>query len=882
MLGINDELIEWFWSFGIKREGVYAIEAKWLDEAYECRRLLSIAENIGAGKALAAVWGPSQSGKSTLISSLIDDLDGSDSAVNWTPGQPTCFGGVGSNPDFLKLNPHNLGSDASGCVTRFVLRSRNEIADPEHPVRIDLGSPQQLMHALAAGFVSEANTALPDGTHPSFNESSIIKMLGEVGRVRTIERPLFEDLHAFTDVVQQLIATGNPRYRDLAANDRWAKATRKSVLGSPRLLGNRRALEQFIHDLLWNGSAALTELYEKLCNVSMRFARFQANGGIFCSLETAALLLDIESASHLKRGREATGNAELKRIARLAADLTWTEANGRVIIGRGLRQQLLDSPADFGLFQGAVWQLEVPLRQDFLGRRALASHSSKQFLSFLQRADLLDFPGVALEDEKEKTQLIDVNSPDVDQQTLLKSLLKRGKTNSIVSSYARSLAVDEFLILVRSGKFPAKPGQLVTSIEQWWAAADPSFQSTARDTTRTAPLPVKIGMTFFAPILEACKAGIGIGLGPVFEMLDRLGPLANTQLVTLLALSYPWFKEGRIDLSDEVVRQVVKEILDDADFKNRFANDISLNSFKAMVENARSQDQDGGVGYLFEQLAMLSSAPKMRHLERLSKYARDRLRVLMLDCLPTAGDGPGPEVHLRAFAQAVKDYIASAPAYEEFNRCIDCGRFIREISTFSKEVVGTLPLNMTENSRAKDLRDYIGLRFEAWKSEKSQLSPPAPEIDVKVRPFINALGELTLIECGDDLARWIRVELPHIRTVEGARYVREYISIAFSNAMLKGTRLMTRDPTPASTASNYEKQLLEFMRQGARGERPSSSYDINLLNLMRLQSPEYRMVIAPFLDHLERLAQLATAAPDRRPPQPGDEKLRTIYQLLPA
>jgi hypothetical protein len=321
----------------------------------------------------------------------------------------------------------------------------------------------------------------------------------------------------------------------------------------------------------------------------------------------------------------------------------------------------------------------------------------------------------------------------------------------------------------------------------------------------------------------------------------------------------------------------------DADFRSRFASDTSLGSFNAMIENARRDDQDGGVGYLFSQLATISSAPKTQHLKRLSEDARDRLRVLMLDCLPTAADGPGPEVHLRAFAQTVKDYIAGAPAYEEFNRCVDCGRFIREISTFSKEVVGFLPLNMTENSRSKDLRDYIGRRFEAWKSEKSQLGPPAPELDFKLRPFVNALGELTLVECGDDLARWIRAELPHIGNVEGARYAREYISIEFSNAILKGTRLMTREVAPAAaTANNYEKQLLEFMRQGARGERPASSYEINPLNLMRLQSPEYRMVIAPFLDHLDRLVHVASSAPDRRPRQPGDEQLKAIYELLPA
>src|SRR5207253_2244078 len=130
----------------------------------------------------------------------------------------------------------------------------------------------------------------------------------------------------------------------------------------------------------------------------------------------------------------------------------------------------------------------------------------------------------------------------------------------------------------------------------------------------------------------------------------------------------------------------------------------------------------------------------------------------------------------------------------------------------------------------------------------------------------NALGDLTLAECRQDIADWIRIELPHITNFEGARYAREYVGIAFSNAVLKGSKLTAREPAPAaSTAGNYEKQLLEFMRQGSRRDRLSSSYDIDLLDLMRLQSPEYRMVIAPFLDHLERLIQTAVAGLDKRP-----------------
>jgi hypothetical protein len=870
-----EALIEWFWKYGVNREGLYAVPVEACDAIYEARRLLALADpDARSARPAVGIWGPSRSGKSTLISSLIDDADGKDSAVNWTPDRPTCFVRQEPGSTVIPLNPFNFGSDASGCVTRFVMRGDADSVDREYPVRLTLGGGDQFMHALTAGFLAEADTRRNDQDVIYFEEP-FTKLLGERRALRSSDHELFEDINRFADVVQQLIAAGEDRFRNLGANDRWRKSIRKSMLTSALLLSSQNAFETFAFDVLWNGSGRLTDVYRQLVDVAAKFR----GKSVFCSLEVAALLLDIDAYKYIQDTEASSANAERRRLADLASRLSWTTRDGKVVIGRDLPQRLVRDPFEFGLFQGAVWEIEVPLRQDYIVRRAGESTASKNFLEFLKRADLIDFPGVALEDAK-KVDPLDLQSDNVDRSNLLTTLLKRGKTISIVSSYARSLALDEFLILVRAGNFPAKPTQLSGQIGQWWAAADQSFSALARNRA-DAPLPVVVAMTFFAKVINDCERGIGNGLDPVFGMLSRLGAqLTSPDLVTLMALSYPAFNEGRISVDDNIFEKILGEIRSDVTFKTWFAGEVSRGSFEAMVANARSKEQDGGVGYLFEQLLHISSGPRLGHLERIRREVYQQLETAIVDHLPPVGEGPEPGLYLRKFAETVRAYISAAPDFEEFDRCVESGRLIRRIASFSIDEIEPLPLNVPEQTRVRELRNYVGRQFEAWKSARSQLNATLGHEEIDVRKFVYALGELTLKTCGDALATWLRQEIPYAADVDRARYAREYVAVALSNAIFSGPSSGARGrPQQKSSADNNgERRLLEFMRQGFTRERsPRSFSNVDFLTVISLQSPEYRMIIGPFL---ARLDQLATEAPVKRPPQAGDDQLQQIYEQM--
>src|SRR5205085_12457577 len=88
-----------------------------------------------------------------------------------------------------------------------------------------------------------------------------------------------------------------------------------------------------------------------------------------------------------------------------------------------------------------------------------------------------------------ETQL-DVNNLTPDNEPLLLTrVLKRGKTASIVASYASSLRIDAFLLLNRADRHPSQPIQLATGLSAWWRFFDATYNAHAAPPQRP-PLPL--------------------------------------------------------------------------------------------------------------------------------------------------------------------------------------------------------------------------------------------------------------------------------------------------------------------------------------------------------------------------------------------------------
>jgi len=236
------QMIDWYWKFGHTRHGRYELKTDdWVNRVYHTRNLHeAIRKSTENPRPTQALWGPSQTGKSTLISSYVDkpdDATGEKSALFWPGGEPTRFVNVPGHEmseKLVVLNPFSQGSDASGCISRF--RLFDSVSDPKHPVSLLLASNVQIMHAIAMGYETECRTDLPNGDVTAFSMASLREKLAEFGESAAdsakavVERTAVESLHLIAEVLESLCINGSPRYAGLHKNH---EAARDELLADP-------------------------------------------------------------------------------------------------------------------------------------------------------------------------------------------------------------------------------------------------------------------------------------------------------------------------------------------------------------------------------------------------------------------------------------------------------------------------------------------------------------------------------------------------------------------------------------------------------------------------------------------------------------------------
>jgi hypothetical protein len=293
------------------------------------------------------------------------------------------------------------------------------------------------------------------------------------------------------------------------------------LLNHPHL-ANKKALREFTHELLWDSWPSLTTLCDRLQSKRSQLAslwgagaRCAAPGGWrrCCWILTPTSTTPSPSARRYKAFVDSLS-------FRVAAD------GASVSLGSGLERPLVQGGEDFGLFQGLVWELRLPLRRDVLTQRAPV------VAAFLDKADLMDFPGVSNEHEGAKKITNDILAADLVRG--LTEVLKRGKTASIAVSRAAELDIDGFSILARAGKHPGQPKQLVSGIQSWMRAYGQKWPPQGR------VMPLNLVITFCAKLVnDVCQSGIRNGLDSYFSLFSKLADLADPRVVTMFTTTYP-------------------------------------------------------------------------------------------------------------------------------------------------------------------------------------------------------------------------------------------------------------------------------------------------------------------------------------------------------
>lgn len=202
------------------------------------------AERLGRAaqtKMSISVFGPSQAGKSFLVSVLARPSDGRLVAD---------FNGPGGKLDYIReVNPAGDG-ESTGLVTRFTM-SRNQTPDG-FPIQLNLLSEADLARTLINSFYEDGDLSEP----PPSPESLAAHFAAHAGKLQPTQTGGldYEEIFEIADYVQKWAAKSAYAF-SLAGF--WDEAAELA----PRMTPEDRG--QFL-SILWGGYAPLTELYVKL------------------------------------------------------------------------------------------------------------------------------------------------------------------------------------------------------------------------------------------------------------------------------------------------------------------------------------------------------------------------------------------------------------------------------------------------------------------------------------------------------------------------------------------------------------------------------------------------------------------------------------------
>ncbi len=236
-------------------------------------------------KMCAGVFGPSQAGKSYLISALAMDANG-------TLGADFS----GEEHDFIsEINPPG-GKESTGLVTRFTM-SRPDNTPPGHPVQLRLLSETDLVKILA-------NTYYADCEHKEEAQSNIEKSLKKIqDRVAQSQAvansPI--DLDALEDLREYLLKNFRAKARvQNLEREYWDLALK---LGPKLDLEGRVAL----YALLWDEVEEFTNLLRDLLKAleSLGHAE-EAFAGMDALIPREQSIIDVATLAGLEAGKDST------------------------------------------------------------------------------------------------------------------------------------------------------------------------------------------------------------------------------------------------------------------------------------------------------------------------------------------------------------------------------------------------------------------------------------------------------------------------------------------------------------------------------------------------------------------------------------------------
>lgn len=435
-LQFADELIDWLGRFNPQRLAAHQAPVP-ADEEFNLLTLRRTAAGLFRSSlvpAAAAIYGPSQVGKSLFVGRILQPKDERISPLGPDEGRgpPVYYPGLSFDRD---INPRCGSHEATAIVTRFTTKDRfDSDVHPDYPVLVRGLSRSEWMRVLARGFRSECSL----DRELSFRESELEALFEDVAArlgAREVDRDWRMDL---VDTYNYLRRLDPLRYH--------ADVSFMNGLLSRYPLTQTGYVEVAAR-LGWGNRPQLTELFTRIDQFLQKIGR-NGRRGLLAHWAALRFLLDSQQrAEHV--------NADSTDFPKVQwNDIVSREVDGWYVLDYAPGQ---GPPADpLATIQSAMLEMVIPV---------LPHRLNDIWRKVLEQIDVLDIPGMIAGGQGEEGAVSGA-APNAETQA---TIVKRGKVFYLFERYIDELQAQTLLLLIRGGSLNVR-GYLKEYVDKWGRA----------------------------------------------------------------------------------------------------------------------------------------------------------------------------------------------------------------------------------------------------------------------------------------------------------------------------------------------------------------------------------------------------------------------------
>jgi len=453
------DLYDWLSEFNPARRATDLLPIAESDE-FEMLRLRRLASSLYTSAKVpvaAAVYGPSQVGKSLFVGQVLKPSSDQYSPIgaDETLGSPAYYRDLSFDDD---LNPQSGSNEATALVTRFTTKDRMlQGVSPEYPVMVRALTRVEWLRVLARGFHVECKT--PNIT---WQQSELEELFQEMYRKYPGDEV---DRKWRMDILDAFSYMRNVDRRGFSAKE----AIINGLLSRYPL--TYEGYTATVSQLFWDSWPSLTELFTRINSFLERITLGNHDPALFCHWAAVRFLLDSQRTKK-----------HVRRMSKVWQEVAWDD----IYLVQKDKYFILDyrpgsgsGNEDLETIQAGMLEMAMPV---------LPHRLNDDWRHVVEQMDFLDIPGMRA--GRQGAEQGKRTAADTIEEQM--EIVKRGKVAYLFERYVEELQIQTLLLLSRGGNLEVT-SQMKHHIDKWGRAryGDKVWPSKVEDTVPA----LFIGMT---------------------------------------------------------------------------------------------------------------------------------------------------------------------------------------------------------------------------------------------------------------------------------------------------------------------------------------------------------------------------------------------------